>query len=31
MNSKDKILAALRQNVRETYDMPELDALEGIT
>lgn len=31
MNSKDKILATLRQNVRETYDMPELDTLEGIT
>ncbi|MCR4920405.1 MAG: LUD domain-containing protein [Bacteroidaceae bacterium] len=31
MNSKEKILSALRRNTRETYEMPDLGALQGIT
>ncbi len=31
MNSKEKILSALRRNTRETYEMPDLDTLHGIT
>ena len=31
MNSKENILSALRENVRETYPMPDLSQLQGIT
>lgn len=31
MNSKEQILAALRRHTRETYDMPDLSALNPIT
>ena len=31
MSSREEILAALRQNTRETYDKPDLSQLKPIT